>query len=117
VRKQGRYPIGPQRSGQMLCLDTETEPQADAQEERSPMLPQRGALKHITACCQSSRNIWVSRGRLREFTQQLSIIGVDREYDRGKAKKAESDGEPKHSHGKSEMVFCYLLAHHTAVLV
>jgi hypothetical protein len=43
----------------------------------------------------------VSRIRLREFTQQLSIIGGNCEHNRRKAKKAESDAEPKHSHGKS----------------
>jgi hypothetical protein len=58
------------------------------------------ARRGQSACCRSSRDVQVSGVRLREFTQQLSIIGGNREHNRGKAEKAESDAEPKHSHGK-----------------
>lgn len=42
-----------------------------------------------------------SRVRLRELTRQLSTIAGKREHNRGKAKNADNNTEPKHGHGKS----------------
>ena len=47
----------------------------------------------------------ISSVRVREFTQQLSIVAGNREHNRGSAKSAESRAEPKHSHKKSPFEF------------
>jgi len=51
------------------------------------------------------RRVAISRVRLGESTQQLSIIAGNREHNRRNAKSAKSGAEPKHSHRKTPLEF------------
>jgi hypothetical protein len=61
----------------------------------------------------------ISGVRIWEFTEQLSIIGGNREHNCRKTKSAEGRADPKHSHGKSpfELDLAEFLALRTAALV
>lgn len=61
----------------------------------------------------------ISGIRIREFTEQLSIIAGNGEHNCSEAKSAESRADPKHSHEKSpfELGLWQFLALRTEVLV